>query len=352
MKQLRMTLAGSAAVLALAAGAFAQPVVERSVKIEPGGIYEVAFNPADNDVYVAVAGPRGSESAYIVRLDGETLERVSEIDVSDTPFYGLALDVGAQVFYGTDTRGGFVPAVSVQTGETLAVLENTERAHVRQVLVDEDAGKVYVSEVGGRGDNTDPSRIWIIDASDHSLERIIEVEDHVLTGLALDAAGNRVFSTDMSSNEVVVIDLESGEIADRWAVGSESAINVFFDGEGERLFVTAQGTGDLTVLSSEDGSQIAKIETGEGALSVNYNPAVGQIYVANRRAGTVTVLDSESYEIIADLETGTFPQTIAIDTATNAVYVTNKARGLPRGAEPGTPVPDDPDGDTVTLIRP
>jgi len=53
-----------------------------------------------------------------------------------------------------------------------------------------------------------------------------------------------------------------------------------------------------------------------------------------------------------NLPTGTLPQTIAIDRATNAVYVTNKARGLPRNAPAGTPVPVDATGDVVTLIRP
>lgn len=350
---------GLAALTAAAAGlmltatvAWAQPTVERSVKVAPGGLYEIVFNPADNDVYVAAVGPRGQTVAQIARLNGATLEARQSVDVSDHPLYGLALNSRTQTIYGADTRQGVISVVDLASGRIVANIgSDRPNAHVRQVLVDEDANKIYVSEVGARGADAGTSRIWVIDGATNTLERTIEANG-VLTGLALDRAGHRVFSTDMAANEVFVIDLASGETVHRWPVGSEGAINVVYDAAGDRLFVTAQGTGDLTVMNAADGAIIHKTPTGAGALSVAYNPAVNQVYVANRQAGTVSVIDATSYEVLADLASGTFPQTIAIDPATNAVYVTNKARGLPRNAPEGTPVPVDPTGDVVTVIRP
>lgn len=347
-----MMLTGAAAAMMLATAAFAQPAVERSVKVEPGGLYEIVFNPADSDVYVAAVGPRGADAAAVARLDGATLEAEGLFGVAATPLYGLALNAATQTLYGTDTRSGHVVAISVATGETIAeITSDREGAHIRQVAVDEANNRIYVSEVAGRGDAPIPSRIWIIDGADNSLERVIDVAG-TLTGLAVDVANNRAFSTDMVSNEVVVVDLASGQTTHRWPVGSENTINVAHDAAGERLFVTAQGTGDLTVMNASDGSVIHKVATGEGALSVAWDAPRDRIYVANRRAGTVSVIDGTSYEVLANLETGTFPQTIAINPADGAVYVTNKARGLPRGAPAGTPVPVDPTGDVVTLIRP
>lgn len=350
---------GAAALTALAAGlvftasaAWAEPTLERSVKVAPGGLYEIVFNSADNDVYIAAVGPRGQTIAQIARLDGTTLEAGASVDVSDHPLFGLALNARTQTLYGTDTRQGVISVVDLASNRIMAnIASDRDNAHVRQVLVDETANKIYVSEVGGRGADTKPSRIWVIDGATNTLERTIDV-DGVLTGLALDREGGRVFSTDMTSNEVFVIDLASGETTHRWPVGSESAINLVFDATGNRLFVASQGTGDLTVMNARDGAVIRKIPTGEGALSVAHNPGVDQIYVANRRAGTVSVIDANSYDVLANLQTGTFPQTIAIDPRTNAVYVTNKARGLPRDAAPDTPVPEDANGDTVSLIRP
>lgn len=347
-----MMLTSATAAFALAGAAMAQPAVERTVKVEPGGLYEIVFNPADSDVYVAAVGPRSANAAAVVRLDGATLAAEGSFDVSTNPLYGLALNTATQTLYGTDTRTGHVLAVRVADGRILAeIATDRENAHVRQVAVDEASNRIYVSEVGGRGNNSNPSRIWIINGADNSVERLIDV-DAVLTGLALDIPNGRVFSTDMVSNEVVVIDLSSGQATHRWPVGSESAINVAYDAAGNRLFVTAQGTGDLTVLNAADGAVIHKVATGEGALSVAWDAPRDRIYVANRRAGTVSVIDGTSYAVLANLESGTFPQTIAVNPADGAVYVTNKARGLPRNAPAGTPVPEDPTGDVVTLIRP
>lgn len=351
MKKSFRALMLTAALLASPA-AIAAPTAAGTAKVEPGGLYEIVVDPRDNDLYVAAVGPRGANEAAIVRLDPTTLAPKGRISVADNPLYGIALNSRTGILYGTDTRAGVVSAVDLASGRVVATIEDRPRAHVRQVAIDEAVNRVYVSEVGGRGENTDPSRIWIIDGAENRLLRTIQAPGMVLTGLALDVPNGRVFSTDMVANEVVVIDLASGAVAHRWPTGGESTINVVHDAEGGRLFATNQGSGTLTVMNAADGSVIRTVETGEGALSVAYNPAVGQIYVANRRAGTTSVLDSASYEKIADVETGTLPQTIAIDRATNAVYVTNKARGLPRGAPEGTPVPVDPTGDVVTIVRP
>ena len=47
--------------LALGPALLANPTIERSVRVAPGGVYELIFNPSDNDVYVAAIGPRGAE---------------------------------------------------------------------------------------------------------------------------------------------------------------------------------------------------------------------------------------------------------------------------------------------------
>lgn len=348
-----LVTAAAFAVLALASTASAQ-TIEKTVKVAPGGLYEIVFNPADNDLYVAAVGPRGANQAQIVRLQGQSLAPESSVDVSANPLFGLNLNTRTQVLYGTDTRAGAVTAINARTGEVIGSVRNGENGgHVRQVVVDEANNKIYITDVGGEaGDAAKPNLVWVIDGATNTLERTIPVQVSTLMGAALDASTNRLYVTGMGSNEVAAIDLATGETVGKWPSGADAAINIAVDSEGRRLFVAHQKSGELTVLNADTGALIHKVATGAGALSVAYNGAVKQIYVANRQAGTVTVLDSDTYAVKANLETGTFPQTIAIDRATNAVYVSNKARGLPRGAPAGTPVPVDPTGDVVTLIRP
>lgn len=352
--KLNRVLATTAGLMALSAAmaAHAEPHVERSVPVYPG-VYELAFNPANDDVYVAAVGPRGANQARIIQIDGATLETVGQIDVSANALFGLAFNATTQTLYGTDTRGGFVSAVNVADG-TVTTFGPGEGAHVREVVVNEATNTAYVSVVGGNPRQPDgpASAIWVVDGATHTVSRVIEVEVAMLTGIRLDETGQRIFGAAMGGNEVVVIDLASGTVSRRFAAGGERPTNLAYDAAGDRLFVANQGTGSLTVLNASSGEVLSTVATGEGALSVAYNPAVNQVYVANRQAGTVTVVDATTYAVLANLETGTFPQTIAIDPETNRVYVTNKARGLPRDAPAGTPPPEDPNGDTLTVIVP
>ena len=357
MITLRRSILLTASLIALSTASTANAqTIEKTVKVAPGGLYEIVFNPADNDIYVAAVGPRGANQAQIVRLDGQTLAAETPINVSERPLYGLGLNSRTQILYGTDTRTGVVSAIALKTGAVVANIrqsEDDDSAHVREVIVDEQRNKAYVTVVGGdAGDTSRPNVIWVIDGATNTVERTIAAPVGGLTGAAFDASTNRLYVTGMGSNEVASIDLTTGETVAKWPSHGESAINVAVDSEGRRLFVANQKSGELTVLNADTGALIHKTATGEGALSVAYNGAVKQIYVANRQAGTVTVLDSDTYAVKANLPTGTLPQTIAIDRATNAVYVTNKARGLPRNAPAGTPVPVDATGDVVTLIRP
>jgi len=335
----------------------AAPTVVSQTRVEPGGVYEIVHNPADGDLYIAAVGPRGANQARIVRIDANTGAPVSTVDVSANALYGLGFNSRTQTLYGTATLRGVVSAIDVRTGAVLANIAapgatEENHAHLREVVVDEAANRAYASAVGfTREGVVTPSQIWVIDGATNTLARTINVETDTLTGIALDAAGNRIFGTGMGSNDVAVVDLATGATTARWPTQSERPTNLVYDAVGNRLFVASQGTGDLTVLDARTGAIISKVATGEGALSVAHNPALNQVYVANRQAGTVTVINAADYTVVAQVDAGTLPQSIAIDRRTNVVYVTNKARGVPRGSPPGTPAPEDPHGDTLTVIR-
>lgn len=348
-------VAGGAAALCLA---FAAPVAAQSLgataKIAPGGLYEIVFNPVDSTLLVAATGPRGETKGAVAHLKAD-LTPLALIDVSKTPVFGLGFNAKTQVLYGTVTRNGSVLAIDARTGKVIAEIKDgdDDSAHVREVIVDEQRNKAYVTTVGGQaGDTSRPNLVWVIDGGTNKIERKITTPVGVLTGAALDVAGNRLFVTGMGSHDIGVIDLGKGDAAVAWPTGSKDPANVAYDPAGKRLFVASQGSGDLTVMSSVDGKVISKVATGKGALSVAYDGGIDRVYVANRGEGTTTVVNGKDYAVLANLATGTMPQTIAIDRKTHLVYVTNKAKGLPRNAPAGTPVPEDPTGDTVTIIKP
>ncbi|MCG7361730.1 YncE family protein [Roseomonas sp. ACRSG] len=337
-------LAAAKAGPALAQGAAATPAVALSAKVGTG-LYEIVFSRTTGLVHVAAAGSRGnSEGAGILALDPKTLALRGTIDLSEEPAFGLGLNDRTGILYTTNTRSGSVSAIDLKTGKTLAKMAKGEKAHVRQVVADEEKNRAFVSVPGFRGA---PSAVWVIDGAKQEIVQVIEDGlGEGVSALTLDAAGNRLFGASLATNEVVEIGLADGKVARRFPSGGESAINIAYQPKGNRLFVANQKSGTLTVLDAASGSLVKSIETGAGALGVTLAPN-GTVYVTNRGAGTVSLVDGARLEVIASLATGTHPNTVAIDRETGTAYVSNKARMTPRGQPPV----EDPNGDTVSIIR-
>ncbi len=332
--------------VAMISGTAAAQKIDKTVKVG-AGLYEIVYNEKDNSVYVAGIGKRGEkDAARIYKLDPDTLEIKGEISVSHAAF-GLGLNRRTQTLYTTNTRDNSVSAIDLKTGKVIATFNHgKEKSHTREAVIDEKNNKVYVSNM------TD---IWVIDGKANKFSHLIENVGEGVTGLALDEKGSLLYVTNMSKDEVTVVDLKTGKSVRSFASGGKSPINAVYDAKDKRLFVANQGSGTVTVLDPQ-GKLLQTIETGAGALGINFNPVKELLYVANRGAGTTSVIDTKTYKVVSSLKTGTHPQTIAIDKKTGKVFVTNKAQGRPRPAAgqpaPSEPAPEDPNGDVVNVIVP
>lgn len=303
------------------------------------GLYEIVYSDKGNAVYVAAAGSRGQNNAWIYKLDPKSLSILDSVNVSEAPGYGLGINDKTQTLYTSNTRANSVHAIDLKTGNIKTITPEFERSHTRELIIDDKANKVYVSDVGKE------SRIWVIDGKTNTLERVIENTGASTTGMALDSKAQQIYLTNLGSNEIAVLDLKTDKIVRSFPSGAEGAINLDRCEKTDRLFVANQKSGVVTVLDAKSGELLKTITTGEGALGIRFDPKNGRIFVANRQAGTVTVIDAKNYEIIADIKTGTYPNTVAVDPKTGNAYVTNKA-----ASKRDDPSFVDENGDTITLI--
>ena len=247
MTLFRTAVAVAALLAATTTAAIAAPAVDKQVKVAPGGLYQLVYNPGDKSVYVAATGQRAANNAAVVKLDAVTLQKTGSIDVAANPVYGLGINTKTQTLYGTDTRSGAVVVLDIKSGKQVATVKSPDgsAAHLREVVVDEASNKVYVSIVGGgeRG-QADPASnvVWVIDGAKNALERVITVPTTRQTGLAVDSANKRIFTTGMGANEVIAVSLTDDKIIGRYPSGGESPISVAVDSAGKRLFVANQGS--------------------------------------------------------------------------------------------------------------
>lgn len=310
------------------------------------GLYEVAIDHSDGAVYVASVGQQGNPGPYIYKLDPQTLVAVDSIALGEIPGFGLGINQKTRTLYTSNTRSNSVHAIDLKTGKLLATITNgAENSHTREIVADEKANKVYVSDVG------DPSTIWVIDGKTNQYLYSLENAGKTATGLAVDSKKGLLYVTAMGDNEVLVYDTKTREKVKSFPSGSESPINIAFDSKGDRLFITDSKNGVLTVLNASSGELLQKITVGENPIGVAYDAKHNRIYTANRQGKSVTVVDGTSYTVSQTLATDALSNTVAIHPKTGAAYVTNKQVGT-RVREGQTPPAPLPNGDTVSLITP
>lgn len=345
-----LALLGAGALALRAAPARAAATVEKTVKLAPG-LYELAVSTTTDLVHVASTGPRGADSARILGLDLRTLELRSTIELGADTVFGLGVNDATGTLFGTGTRSGRLVAIDLRSGQVKARIGEGEGAHLRHVVVDEARNRAFVSVFGARDK---PSAIWVVDTAANTVAHVItEGLEGGISGLAYDPAGDRLFAGALGTNEVVEVSLARRAGVRRFASGGEGLINVEYHAASGRLFCANQKSGQLTVLDAASGTLVKALETGAGALGITLSPDGALAYVANRGAGTVSLVETGSLTVRASLETGTHPNTVAVDPRSGLAYVSNKAKAGPRPAPGQAPVPppEDPRGDTVSLIR-
>lgn len=330
------------AIIGLAVFGHSAAAAQEVVSSAPAGrgVYEAVF-ANDGHLYVTGAGSRTAPGGALYKINPANLAMVDSISLTENPPYGIGINSKTQVAYTTNTRTNSVSAVDLKTGKLLATFNHGEdKSHTREVIVDEDKNLIYVSDVG------DPSCIWVIDGKTHTFSHVIPNTGKTTTGMTFVDGKDKIYVTNMGDNSIAVVNTVTKQVDKSFPSGGESPINIVSD--GQRLFVTNQKSGTLTVLD-KDGTLIKSIETGAGAIGVAYDPVKNRIYSANRQTGTTTVIDATSYAILADLPTGSHPNHVKVDPKSGAAYVISKTKGG-RPVE-GQPVVIDTNGDTVTKIN-
>lgn len=327
--------------------AMSAATAQELVKTVPAtkNVYELVVDSDGKSIYVATPGDRSNPASkpHVFVFDAQTLTKKDSIPMQHGPAFGIAINNKTQTLYLSNTVIDGVTAVALESGKQTQIASGKEASHTREIIVDEEHNKIYVSDVVGL---KDPGRIWVIDGKTNTLERLIETGGSVTTGIALDKKRNQLYISNYGADEIAIIDLATDKVVKKYPAGGKQPTNLAYDEEGDRLFVTNQESADVTVLSPQDGKLLATVSTGKGVLGIRYDALKNKAYVANRMAGTVSIIDAETYKVIKDIPTGTHPNTVAIHSPSGRIFITNKAKMAKKGEDA-----TDPNGDTLSLIK-
>jgi len=317
----------------------------------PGGLYQVAYGAATKALFVTRAGRGESE---VLKLNPDTLEVIARVTPGQAPpspprpgqqrrqepalyaAFGIGVDDDNGTVWVTNTRQN---AVAVYKQSDLSLVKQFpagSASHPRDVVVNAKRGHTYVSTVS--------KTIAVFDTKTLAPLPGIEItsskrgENFDAVSLTLDPTTGKLYTVSLGTGEVAIIDTTTNSVDKVIALkNARSAVGVAWNAPGQRILVAAQGSDNLLIVNPESGEIEHDVYVGAGALNVAYDASKRLAYVSNRGADTITVVNDEG-RIVANLNGGSFPNHLAVGPD-GTVFAVNKARG-----------PEDANGDHIRRI--
>jgi DNA-binding beta-propeller fold protein YncE len=129
-----------------------------------------------------------------------------------------------------------------------------------------------------------------------------------------------------TNQALIVIDVIKGNVIQAIDTGQEVSHMVALDAARQRAYTSNMGSGSLTVIDLADGQRVKNIPTGNGAEGLAVTSTNGQIWITNRADDTITVLDATTFATVKELSCPGFPIR-ATATPNGRVLVTRARAG-------------------------
>ncbi|ARU06597.1 hypothetical protein CCO03_02475 [Comamonas serinivorans] len=320
------------------------------------GLYELAYSPRQNAVFVASSGGFGADAdgAKVLRLNPQTLAVEGEIALERKAF-GVTLDDAAGRLYVGNTVDLSVTVVDIVGNRVVGVVQLEEKVQskdkdgkdvaryardLRELAVDPANKRLFLTGHGGENGSV----LYVVNTETLKVDKVLPgLGNAKAPGFAFDAAGQRLFVTNLLG-ELITINTRTLEIAQRVKTDAEQPLNIAFDPASQRLFVTDQGADNIrnyqaksipgfaskhpgnrvAVFDAQTGKPLGSIATDAGPMGVLLDAPRQRLYVTNRAAGNVTVYDSRSQALLQTIPLPSHPNSLALDTQRNVLYVSVK----------------------------
>jgi len=189
------------------------------------------------------------------------------------------------------------------SGETFTQLPTGAGPH--EVAVSPDGRLAVVTDYGtsGRPGNT----LTVCDLTTSTVRDTLDLELNERPHGIQFLGDSRVLVTIESRARVITVDLETKRVVQSIPTEAAATHMLVASPDGRRVYTANIGSGSVSVLDLEQGRLLKSIPTGAGCEGIDVTPDGKQVWSANREANTVSVIDTGTLEVVAELPCGQFP---------------------------------------------
>jgi YVTN family beta-propeller protein len=167
-------------------------------------------------------------------------------------------------------------------------------------------------------------------------------------------AGPRIFVSDETGTEVVVVDPEARQVVQRIAIGKRPR-GVKLSPDGAQLFVALSGSpiggpgvdesklppadraaDGIGVIDVATHAVVKKYKSGQDPESFAVSTDGKMLFVSNEDEGALSILDLQSGEVKQKVKVGEEPEGVTVRPDGKAVYVTSEGDGIVTAVDTAT----------------
>ena len=227
----------------------------------------------------------------------------------------LSADAYAQTLIVGNKREHTVSFIDLKTGLEVARTETGKAPH--EIAVSPD-GKL-AAVVSYRSSGYIGKSLHVFDVESGATIRDIDLGKHRAPhGLKWIAGTNRVIVTTEASQDVALVNIDTGEVVDSIKTAQSQSHMVALSPEAKTAYVANIGSNSFTVLDLVEMRKIIDIEAGSGTEAIAVSPDGSNIWVGNNRSRSVMVFNAESLKKLGTIKTDGVP--IRVEISPNGKY--------------------------------
>ncbi len=266
--------------------------------------------------YMTINGPRlygGYASRGLVSVvDTGSNQPMATID-GLTRVHGIAVVPDRNLGFASSSGDNVVGVFDLNTNKLLQKIPAGDDPDA--IIYDRKAGMVYVGNHNGKTG-------MLIDPATRSVVATIALGGEPEYPQA-DPETGVIYQNLEDTSELVVIDPEKQAVVKRFKLDpGQEPTGLALDAADHRLF-SSNGNRKLIVLNSETGAIVDVLPIGAGVDGAGYDPVLRRVYTANG-VGTMTVIQQESpdeYRVLENAPTHFGGHSLVVDPMSHRVYV-------------------------------
>ena len=269
----------------------------------------VAANPATNKIYVANA-----TSGNVTVLDGASNSiGTSPVTAGNGP-QGIGANPVTGKVYVANFNTNNVTVIDTANNNATATLGTAQFPYL--VAINRVTNKAYIAGYTG---------VTVVNGATNSTKTLSFGTQ--LQALAVNEVTDKIYVTDYYGVVTVIDGSVDTVLTTVNAENHPSAVAV--DPVTNRVYVTNNGSSDISVINGANDTIITPVGTGRAPDAVAVNSVTNKIYVSNYGAsgtdGSITVIDGSTNSVTQTISDSGTPIGVAVNETTNKIYVLNGA---------------------------